>query len=339
MNGLGLKTRRLGHALGSPAGGSAQEEPCPLGCENAQDAFNNRGLADAGTAGEDQNFGHQRESDRGSLAFRKGKPDTLLDPWQCLVRIDPGPRGRAIRKPQQPLGDGALRPIQPRQKHAACFADAVGDNYALGQFEIECGTDEFYRHLEQLFCKRHELIRRQAAMPLVHGLGQRIRDAGAHPDHRHFFDSELHRDGVGGFEADAADVTRQAIWVLRHDLHGISAVGLVDAHRPGRADAVAVKEDHDLAHDLLLGPGSGDTASSYRTNARHFPQPLWLHFDRIEHLLAKGANELLGVDRADAADHPGPEILFDTIERSRFRGLEKPCLELLPMSAVIDPFA
>ena len=176
-------------------------------------------------------------------------------------------------------------------------------------------------------------------MPRVRGLGQRIGNPGAHPNHRRFFDSELHRDRVGGFEADAADVTRQAIWVLRHDLHGIGAVGLVDAHRPGRADAIAVKEDHDFAYDLLLGPGSGDTVSSYRTNARHFPQPLWLHFDRVEHLLAKSTHQLLGVDRADAADHPGPEILFDAIERSRFRGLEKPCLELLAMGVVIDSFA
>ena len=92
---------------------------------------------------------------------------------------------------------------------------------------------------------------------------------------------------------------RFSIWVLRHDLHGVGAVGLVDAHRRGRADAVTVKEDHDLANDLLLGPGSGNTASSSRTNAGHFPQALWFHFNRIEHLLAKSAHELFGVDRAD----------------------------------------
>jgi hypothetical protein len=53
------------------------------------------------------------------------------------------------------------------------------------------------------------------------------------------------------------------------------------------------QEDHDLARDLLLGPGSGDTAGSYRTDARHFPQPLWLRFDGIEHLLAKGRTSFL----------------------------------------------
>ena len=94
---------------------------------------------------------------------------------------------RNIHKPQQPFGDATLRPMQPSRKHAACFADAVGDNYAFGQFEIECGADEFNWHLEQLLGKRHELIRRQAAMPLVHGLpgGRRGRpDRAAAPPSR-----------------------------------------------------------------------------------------------------------------------------------------------------------
>src|SRR6266566_278858 len=84
--------------------GAQRRSPTPLGGENAQNAFDDRGLADAGTAGEDQNFGHQREPDRGSLALSKGKPDTLLYPWQCPVRIDPWPWRRTIRKPQQPFG-------------------------------------------------------------------------------------------------------------------------------------------------------------------------------------------------------------------------------------------
>jgi len=76
----------------------------------------------------------------------------------------------------------------PARKHAGRFVDAVGDDRALGQFEVERGADEFHRHLEQFFGERHKLIRGQAAMPLVHGLGQRIGNAGAHPDHRRFYD-------------------------------------------------------------------------------------------------------------------------------------------------------
>ena len=176
------------------------------------------------------------------------KTDALLDPRQGLVRIDPGPGQRAVRQPHQPLGDGALGPIQTGQKHAGRFADLVGDHRALGQFQIERRADQLLRHLEQLLGERDQLVGRQAAMALVHGLGQRIGDAGAHPDHRGLLDAELHGDRVGGLEADAADVARQPIGVLGHDLDGVGAIGLEDPHRPRRADAMAVQEHHDLAH-------------------------------------------------------------------------------------------
>src|SRR6266571_3992430 len=85
---------------------------------------------------------------------------------------------------------------------------------------------------------------------LVHRLGQPIGNPGAHPGS--LVDAELHRDGIGGLESDATDVAGQAIGVLRHHLHGIAAVGLVDAHGPRRADTMAVQEDHDLADTLCL---------------------------------------------------------------------------------------
>jgi len=89
-------------------------------------------------------------------------------------------------------------------------------------------------------------------MALVHRLGQRIGDAGPHPDHGGLVDAEPHRDGIGGLKPDATDVAGQAIGILRHHLHGIAAVGLVDAHGPRRADTMAVQEDHDLADTLCL---------------------------------------------------------------------------------------
>ena len=49
-------------------------------------------------------LGRQCEPDRGGLAFGKRKTDTPLDPRQGLIRIDPGPRQRAICQPHQPLG-------------------------------------------------------------------------------------------------------------------------------------------------------------------------------------------------------------------------------------------
>jgi len=56
-------------------------------------------------------------------------------------------------------------------------------------------------------------------MPVVHRLGERVGDAGAHSDQCRLLDAELGRDLVGRTEADAADVAGQAIGVLRNELN------------------------------------------------------------------------------------------------------------------------
>src|SRR5258708_21940315 len=124
---------------------------------------------------------------------------------------------------------------------------------------------------------------RQATMAFIHRLGQSIGDAGPNPDHCGLLDAESHGDGVRRLEADAADIARQPIRVLRHHLDSIGAIGLEDAHRPRRADAMAVKEDHDFAYDLLLfGPGDSDTAGPHWTDAIDLAQAggLGLHKHR-----------------------------------------------------------
>ena len=57
-------------------------------------------------------------------------------------------------------------------------------------------------------------------MSLVHRFSQRIRDTGADPHHRGLLNAELHCDGVGCLEADAANIARQSIRIFRHDLDG-----------------------------------------------------------------------------------------------------------------------
>src|SRR5207344_1553178 len=79
--------------------GAHKESVTPLRREYAKDASDDGGLADAGAAGDDQHLGNQRQPDSGYLAFRQGKPDALLDPRQCLFRVDPGPRQDTVRQP------------------------------------------------------------------------------------------------------------------------------------------------------------------------------------------------------------------------------------------------
>ena len=142
---------------------------------------------------------------------------------------------------------------------------------------------------------------------------------------------------VGGLEADPPNVPGQPIGILGHYLYGIGAIGLVDSDRPRSTDPVLVQEDHDLADDLLLGPGVRHAPGAHRTNPRHLAQPIRLGLDHVENLVAKRADQLLGVDRADPPDHAGAEIFFDAVYRSRRRGLQKPRLELLAMGPVVNP--
>ena len=80
-------------------------------------------------------------------------------------------------------------------------------------------------------------------------------------------------------------------------------------------------------------------------SARIGPMPdtsrrrLGLGLDDVEHLLAECLDQLPGVDRADAADHAGGEILLDAVGRGGGRAAQKAGLELLAMGAVVDPFA
>ena len=100
-----------------------------------------------------------------------------------------------------------------------------------------------------------------------------------------------------------------------HDLDGIRTVGLVNADCPCSTNPMAVQEDHDLAHDLLLSPGIGDPFGADRANTRHLAQAIRLSLDRVKHLLTESTHKLFCVDRADASDHAGAQVLLDTVDR------------------------
>ena len=296
-------------------------------------------LPTPGPAGDHQRLGGQRLTDRRLLTVGKLQSAALFNPRYGLRFVDPWPGQPAARDADQSIGDRLLGPVEARQEHAGGIADLVGDHGAVGSFELEGRQDQVLRRFEQFFGERDQLIRRQSAMTLVHRLCQRVRYAGAQSDHGGLFDAELHRDRVGGLEADAPDIPGKAIGVLGHDLHGVDAVGLEDADGPGGSDPVAMKEDHDLPDDLLLGPGVGDPLGPNRANARHLAKPIGFGLDDVEDLLAEGLDHLLGIDRPDAPDHAGAQIFLDPVDRTRRRGLEKPRPELLTVSAIVDPFA
>jgi hypothetical protein len=81
-----------------------------------------------------------------------------------------------------------------------------GNDGAVLKFEADSRFDQLRRHLEQLLREGNELVRWQAAMSVVHRLGERVGDAGTDANERGFLDAELGRDLVGGAEADTSNV-------------------------------------------------------------------------------------------------------------------------------------
>ena len=99
----------------------------------------------------------------------------------------------------------------------------------------------------------------------------------------------------------------------------------------------AVQEQHDLADHLLLRPAGDDARGPLRADAGDLAQAVRLLLDQVEHRFAEGAHQLLGVDRADAADHAGAEVLLDALQRGRRGRLQERRPELQAVGAVVDP--
>ena len=339
VDGLRFEAGALRQPLGGAAGGRGQRDPHALDAQDLQDRVDQRGLADAGAAGDDEHLRCQRQLHRLALAGGEGDAGLGLDPWDGFCGID--------RRPgQAPLHSALIRAAmarsarcRPARKMHRSPSTRVGDDLAVLQLQIERGLDDLGRHLQQLDRHRHQLRQRQAAVALVHRFGERIADAGAGPDHRRLLDAELRRDLIGALEADAADVARQPIGVLRDQPDGVGAVGLEDAHRPRGADAVAVQEDHDLADRLLISPGGDDAVGPLGPDAVDLLQACRRLLDDVEDLLAERLDQLLGVDRADALDHARGEVLLDALGGGRRCRAQKIGAELHAVGPIVDPAA
>ena len=340
VDGVGPRSVVFAHPLGGPPGRRAQQQPHAFGGEDAQDRIDDGGLADTRSAGDNQDLGKQGEPHRRLLAVGELQSGALLDPGQRLVRVDPRPRQGPVGQGEQALRDGALGPVQAGEEDAIGFADPVRYCRFVLQLEVKRRADQLRRDLKQALRQGNQLGDRQAAMALVHRLRESIGNPRPHPRHGGLLNAELHRNGVGGLRPDAADVARQPVRVLSHDLDGVGAVGL-EKMRTARAVPTPW-----LCRNTMISRTAFCSAQAARMPAaRTRPMPSTSRsrggrrLDDVEHLVAERADQLLGVDRADAADHAGGEIFLHAVGRGRRRGAQKPRLELLAVGAVVDPFA
>ncbi|OPZ80633.1 MAG: hypothetical protein BWY76_03304 [bacterium ADurb.Bin429] len=84
---------------------------------------------------------------------------------------------------------------------------------------------------------------------------------------------------------------------------------------------MALQEEHDVAHLVLLRPGLYDIGGFLRADARHLQQALGVFFDNVQRLQPEGAHELRRRLRPDASDGAAAQVLFHAVQRGRFQDL------------------
>src|ERR1039458_2802501 len=176
-------------------------------------------------------------------------------------------------------------------------------------------------------------------MALIRGLQQHMVEARTGAQDGVMRYADLLGNSVRRSEPDPVDVPGQRVRVGLNAPDGLLPVGLIDTDSPAGADSLGMKEHHDVADDLLLGPGSFDSSSPLGPNAFHFLEADRVVLDDVEDLLAKLSNQFPGVNRPNALDHAAAQVLLDALVGGRGRAVEKLSAELEAEIPVADPTA
>ena len=175
----------LGEALGGAAGRRAQQRAHALGHQDLQDGLQHGGLADAGPAGEDQQLRAQRQRHRRALLVGERDPVLRAGPGERLVGVDRRPRRRAGGDRRQVLRDGPLGGVQRGEEARSVSSPTRSRTTAPAPISsASASVDSAVGTWSSVAAWVDELALGQAAVALVHRLGERVADAGADADHR-----------------------------------------------------------------------------------------------------------------------------------------------------------
>ena len=265
-----LHPRTLGEPLRRASGRRGEGDPERLGEDDPQERVDERRLADARPARQDEDLRAEEGAHGGALARGEHDSRPRLHPRDRRAGVRALPGRGAGREGRDPLGHDPLGGVERGEEDAGPSRLLLGDEPPVAELQAERLDDLLTWSPEELGRAGDERLPREAAVPLVERLGQDVRDTGADADHRVLGDAEAAGERVGRDEADPPHVPREAVGVLGDDGDRVGAVGPEDPHGTRRPDPVGVEEDHDLPHSLLLGPARHDPLSAER---RRRPAP------------------------------------------------------------------
>ncbi len=198
------------------------------------------------------------------------------------------PRRCRFGQRRQIAPDILFRIIEMGQIDALCFRKVILDQFSPLNLVIDGIGDHAGGNVKERTGLTDEHISPKTTVTLIAGgLRQNKAHTCAGSDGRRRLNAYVLRNGVGGFEADAANVLGKAVRILLDDLDGILSVLLVDANGFRRAHAMSVQKNHDLANDPLIRPPGRDLLDALRTDTAKPFQTFRLFLDGRKTMISR----------------------------------------------------
>ena len=338
MEGLGGIAGTFSQALGSSASRGTQGDAGLLGLEDGDEGAEDGRLPRAGAASEDADIVLQGHAEGVGLLGGELETGFFLRPSDGGLDFDGRQVALSGLDAVEGFGDllfaagevGALDELVARGR---------GNEDFVAQEVVDAGLDDVRVGFEEFLGSGDEVGDGDAGVAIVLHFVQGVEDACVDTVGAFVGKAEVEGDFVGGEEADAVDFPGEAVGLGAEDVLGLVAVLFDEADALGRAYAVGLEEHHDVAEGALFLPGLFDLLGALGTNAGDVAEFGGKVGDDVEGVLAKVVDNFIGVDLADAVDHPGGEILPDAVDGGREFGLEFPNFKLLAKFGMLLPCA
>jgi hypothetical protein len=145
----------------------AQQGPDLFCTQDRQDGLDQRRLAHARAAGDDEQLGAQRQGHGVLLTRSQGDPELALHPRDGLRGVCRRPVGLTRRQALDLLGNRRLSQVQRRQKDAGLLVHRIGHQDRVGYFLGDRALDDLAGDLQELDRQAHQFAVGQPAVPLA----------------------------------------------------------------------------------------------------------------------------------------------------------------------------
>ena len=174
---------------------------------------------------------------------------------------------------------------------------------------------------------------------LVRLRAEGVDDRGPGAQRRILREADGERDAVRREEADAPDVTAEAIGVALDDGNGVGTVFPIDLRGLAGRNPIGLREDHHLARALPLAPALNDGFDLLGTDLGDFAQTSRMMVEDVDRISPEFVNDAVREHGSDAVDESAREIAADTLSRLRRNTLNRLRLELATTDGIVHPLA